>query len=430
MIKGYKEFIIPCFKPRHPIALVDGKGSIVKDMNGREYIDCFSGIAVTNVGHCHPKVVRAIRAQSEKLIHCSFAYYNPLALQLAMKLAEIAPGELKKSFIQNSGAEANEGAIKLAKKHTSRFGIASLFHAFHGRTYIAASIAGARRVKKGFFGPLAPGVVQVPYPYCYRCAFKLEYPECQTVCATSLQQALEYLPENQVAAFIAEPMTGSGGVMVPPNGYFKEVKKTLDEYGIVFIADEVQTGLGRTGKMFAIEYYNVKPDIMTMAKALAGGMQLGAFIAREEVANAFEPTDHTTTFMGAPVSTAAALASIEVLTEEKLPERAAKLGDAIMKKLKACSEECSIVGDVRGKGFLIGVEIVQDQATKEPDGKKATRVLEKCRKRGVLIGIGGWLHHNVLRFKPPLNIPEDQLNRAIEVLTSVLREESKSQTAQ
>ena len=388
--------------------------------DGKEYLDCFSGIAVCNAGHCHPRVLAAAREQMDKLVHCcTYVYYNPRAAECAKVLADITPGPLQKTFFSNSGAEAMEGAMRIAKQHTRRKEVVCLSMSFHGRTAATLSISGNRSAKKGT-GAYLSGIAFAPAPYCYRCPFKLKYPGCGCACAEHLAYVLRYNTAGDVAAFIAEPVMGEGGIIVPPPEYFEIAAEIMRGDGGVFICDEVQSGFGRTGKLFAIEHYDVEPEIMCMAKGIADGFPLGAFTVTAEIADAFAPGDHLSTFGGSPISCAAAMANVEVMQEEKLPEASAARGEQLMSRLKAFKEECCLVGDVRGKGLMIGIELVKD-ADKTPASDEARAVRAKCLENGVIVGVGGVLA-NVVRLQPPLVLTEDEADRAADVLQKVLVE--------
>ncbi len=401
-----------------PIEVERAAGCTVTGADGREYLDCFSGIATVNAGHGHPRVLAAAREQMEKLVHCcSYVYYNPRAAELAKRLAEVTPWALQKTFFGNSGAEAIEGAIRLAKQFTRRRELVCLTLSFHGRTAGTLSITGNRGRKKGF-GPYLSGVAFAPAPYCYRCPLKLSYPGCGVACADFLDHVLRYQTAGEVAAFVAEPVMGEGGIIVPPPEYLRRAVDIVRDDGGLFIADEVQTGFGRTGRLFAVEHYGVEPDILCMAKGIADGFPLGAFTALPDVAEAFTPGDHLSTFGGNPVCCAAALANLDVMQEEQLPAKAAERGEQLMARLAAIKERCPLVGDVRGKGLMIGVELVRD-AAKSPADAEAKEVRRLCREAGVLLGLGGALG-NVIRFQPPLVISPGEVDRAADAFAAAL----------
>ncbi|MCW8130603.1 MAG: aspartate aminotransferase family protein [Planctomycetota bacterium] len=408
----YAEYMLPvAAKTVEPIAVASAKGRTITDTTGKEYLDCFSGISVVNAGHGHPKILAAAHAQMDKLVHCcSYVYQAPAVGELAQKLAEVTPGALKKSFFGNSGAEAIEGAMRLAKQATGHREIVALGYSFHGRTLGTLSVTGNMARKKNN-GPYMGGVAFGPTPYCYRCPLKLEHPTCGLACAHALKDTIKQQTSGDVAAFLAEPVLGEGGILVPPGDYFRIATSIFHEHGALFIADEVQSGFGRTGKLFAIEHYGVEPDILAMAKGIANGFPLGAFIAREPVSEAMQPGDHLSTFGGNPISCAAAVANIEVLKEERLSENAAARGDELLARLRAFQEKSPKVGDVRGKGLMIGIELVRDRKTKEPADKEAKEIRVRLREAGVLVGVGG-VFGNVVRLQPPLSITAAECDRA------------------
>jgi len=422
IIGKYKKYLMTsCVKKLEPIVLVEGRGATVKDIEGKEYIDCWSGISVVNAGHCNPHVVEAATKQAKQLIHvCNYVYHTVPAAQLAAKLAEIVPGKLQKTFFSNSGAEAVECAVKVGRKFTKKHEVIALMCSFHGRTLGTLTWTGQASRKHYSMGPYLSGTAFAPAPYCYRCTLGQEYPDCDLQCAKMIEDIINYSTSNCVAAFIAEPILGEGGIIIPPNDYFKEAKKILDKYGILFIDDEVQTGFARTGKMFGIEHYGVDPDIITMAKGIADGFPLGACTSREDIGNSFDAGDHLSTFGGNPVSCAAALANIEYMLKEKLPQQAADKGKYLMKRLNELKEDYNIIGEVRGKGLIIGVELVKDQKAKTPAAQETVKIRDQCREKGVLIGHGG-VKGNVIRIQPPLVIDKQQMDKVIQTLDESLK---------
>jgi 4-aminobutyrate aminotransferase / (S)-3-amino-2-methylpropionate transaminase / 5-aminovalerate transaminase len=415
-IEKYNQYVITSFvKSIQPITVARARGAVVTDLSGREYIDCFAGISVVNAGHCHPAVVTAAKDQIDQLIHCcSYVYHVEAVANLAEKMAAITPGRLKKTFFANSGAEAIEGALKLAKLYTGKHEIVALQGGFHGRTWGALSVTGnAGRKRRG--GPYAPGVAFAPTPYTFR-----SHGTTTEGWARSLEEIIRLSTSNDVAAFIAEPVLGEGGIIIPPRDYFTEVKKVLDRHNILLIVDEVQSGFGRTGKMFAIEHYGVEPDLLVTAKGIADGFPLGAFTTRDEIAAAFQPGDHLSTFGGNPVSCAAALANIRVIEEEKLCEGAQQKGEDAQAVLKRMLKSTPAQADVRGLGLMIGIELVKDDDL-TPAADRAEAIRESCRKRGVLVGVGG-IYGNVLRIQPPLVIRKEQLDQALHAVEEALEE--------
>ena len=420
--KANKYLITSMVKKIEPVVISEAKDAVIKDVNGKEYIDCFSGISVTNSGHSQPEILEAAFRQARKFVHvCGYVYYVPVMVELAEKLAEITPGSLQKTFFSNSGAEAIECGLKLARKFTKKYEFIALMRSFHGRSIGTLSVTGQAGRKKYDMGPYLSGVSFAYPPYCYRCAFQKEYPECDMLCARSIKDVVEYCTSKGVAAFIAEPVMGEGGIIAPPKEYFKIVKEILDSYGILFIADEVQSGFGRTGKLFAIEHYDVEPDIMCMAKGIANGFPLGATIARADIGSSFEPGDHLSTFGGNPVSAAAALANIRVMLRDELPKQAAEKGEYLMKRLNELKSRFPIMGDVRGKGLMIGIELVEDKVRKTPAKSKTERIRDLAREKGLLIGSGG-SEGCVLRIQPPLVISRAQIDEALNVLEACIKE--------
>ncbi len=419
-VEKYAKYVNTAMVARvEPVVVERARGATYVDVSGKQYIDCFSGIAVTNAGHCHPKVIEAAKVQMEKLVHCcSYVYYSQPTADLAEKLAHITPGRLQKTFFGNGGAEAIEGALRLAKQFTGRTELVGLQGSFHGRSYATLSVTGnCGRKRRG--GPYMVGCTFLPAPYCYRCFYELQYPSCRLRCARALEEILLYNTYDSVAAFIAEPIMGEGGIIVPPEEFFLEVDKILKKHDILFICDEVQTGFGRTGRMFGVEHYGVEPDIMAMAKGIADGFPLSGFIARQEVADSFKPGDHLSTFGGNPVSCAAALANIRVLEEERLVEASAEKGAWFVERLQDLASRHRIIGDVRGKGLMIGVELVKDPISKEPAAEEGRSLRQACLERGVLLGLGGTFG-NVLRIQPPLVIEKAQMEEVVKVLGEAL----------
>ncbi len=417
----YKEYVNTAFlKAVEPIVIDRAEGATCFDENGKAYIDCFAGISTTNAGHANEAILAAAKAQMERVVHCcSYVYHVKAVADLAEKMAEITPGRLKKSFFANSGAEGIEGAVRLAKRYSNKNEAIALTQSFHGRSYATLSLTGNAGRKRGG-GPYMPGVAFTPAPYCYRCPFKIGDPErCDMACAEHLIDVIRCHTSENVAYFVAEPVMGEGGIIPPPADYFKRIKQILDHYEILFIADEVQSGFCRTGKMFAIEEYGVEPDIMVMGKGIANGFPISCFIAREEIADAFQPGDHLTTFGGNPVSCAAALANIEFMIERNLAEETTKKGEMLQESLKSLEPKNVAIGDIRGKGLMVGIEIVKDPKSKEPAPEEAGKIRSALREKGVLIGVGG-AFANVIRIQPPLIISENELERVTSLLKEVM----------
>jgi len=420
-IEKYKEYVnTSMLAGVVPVVFDRAEGAVVYGEDGGRYVDCFAGISVTVVGHNNPEVIEAAKEQLDKYVHCcSYIYYNKPMADLAEKLARITPGRLKKSFFGSSGAEAIEGALRMARTYTGKREFVALQASFHGRSYATLSITGNLARKKRA-GPYMPGVSFAPTPYCYRCAFKMEPESCGMRCAEYLDDIIRFNTSGDVAAFVAEPILGEGGIIPPPEPYFKKIKEILDHYGILLLVDEVQTGIARTGKMFAIEHYGVEPDIMVVAKGIANGFPLSAFIAPEEIADTFQPGEHLSTFGGNPVCCAASLATIDFLEKEGIADKVIQKEKLLKERLGSLKDKYNIVGDVRGKGLMIGVELVKDSA-KTPAAEEANAVRNKCLEKGLLIGLGGvWA--NVLRIQPPLIITDDQLDETVTIIEKSLGE--------
>ncbi len=427
IIRRDEQYVMQSFSRWYPLVACTGHGAILEDVDGNKYIDFNSGLAVLNVGHLHPKVVEAIKKQAGKLLHYSLTdFYYEEAVILAERLVKIAPGSFgKKVFFTNSGAEAIEGSMKIARGsfEGKRPYIIAFSGSFHGRTYGAMSLTSSKPVQRKWFSPLVPNIEHTPYPYCYRCPFKMEYPECDVWCIHFIEEWIlnKYVPSDEVAAIFLEPIAGEGGYIVPPPRVWRELRKLADKHGILIVSDEVQAGFGRTGKWFAIEHWGVPPDIIAVAKGIASGLPLGAIIGREDVMK-LPAGSHATTFGGNPISCAAALAVIDVIEEEKLLDNALKMGYYIMDRLSDLMEEVEIIGDVRGIGLMIGVELVKNRDTKEPAREELKKVLMECFKRGLLV-IGAGI--STIRIAPPLVITKEEVEVGLDILEDVIKKVSR-----
>ncbi len=419
-MEKYKKYVNTAFvKAVEPVVVEKASGSKIIDVDGKVYTDLYAGIAVANAGHVNPEVAAAAKAQIDKVVHsCAYVYHSIPVADLAEKIAEVTPGRLQKTFFGNGGAEANEGAMRMAKQFTKRTEFIALQGSFHGRSLATLSITGNKDRKKGG-GPYASGISFHPAAYCYRCPYAMSYPACDMYCAKQLERTIQFDTAGDVAAFIAETMMGEGGIIIPPKEYYKEIKKVLDKYGILLFLDEVQCGYGRSGKLFAVEHYDVEPDIMTFAKGIADGFPLSAFIARPEIADSFKPGDHLSTFGGNPVSCAAGLANLNFMLREKIPEKALAKGEKVVGELKELQKKAPLIGDVRGSGLMIGIELVRDKA-KTPANEEAGKIRAAMRQKGFLIGVGG-TYGNVLRFQPPLVISSEELSAAVAALAESLK---------
>lgn len=424
-VKKDESLISPSYGRFYPLVVESGTGCIVKDVDGNEFIDFNSGLVCLNVGHSHPKVVAAIKKQCDRFLHYSNTdFYYDEVITLAGKLAEIAPGNFeKKVYFGNSGAEAVEASVKLAKWHTRKQLFIGFISAFHGRTIGALSFTASKPTQKRYFFPLMPGVTHVPYPYCYRCPFKLTYPDCHYWCVDFIDEHVlqKYVPPEDTAAILYEPIQGEGGYVVPPPEYPQRLKKLADKYGLLLIDDEVQAGMGRTGKWFAIEHWNVEPDIVCSAKALAAGLPLGATIANAKIMD-WVAGSHASTFGGNPLSCAAANTVIDVVKEERLLENATKQGAYILKRLEELKEKSEIVGDVRGKGLMIGLEIVENKEDKKPAPEKVKEIMLRSWKRGVAVITCG---ASTVRIAPPLIITRELVDAALDIIEDTVKEVEK-----
>lgn len=394
------------------------RGAIVTDVEGRELIDFSGGIGVNNVGHCHPKVVAAIKDQAERYIHTCWhvAMYEPY-LELAKALNDLVPGNFEKmTLFANSGAEAVENAVKTARYATGRPAVICFENAFHGRTLLGMTLTSKVKPYKLKFGPLAPEVYRAPFAYCYRCPFNLTYPQCDVACADYLEHFfVEYVAAEITAAMIAEPVQGEGGFIAPPPEYFQKIAAICQKYGILLIADEVQSGAGRTGKFLAIEHWGVTPDIVTMGKSLAGGMPLSAITGRREIMSAPHVGGLGGTYGGNPICCRAALAVLEILLKDQLLERAVDLGQRVQTRLLQMQQQYELIGDVRGKGPMLAMELVTDREKKTPAPDQTRQLLQYCFEKGlILLSCGGY--GNVVRTLMPFTITDAELETGLQIL--------------
>jgi len=405
----------------YPLAVERAKGTVVVDMDENHFFDFMTGIAVTITGHCHPKVVAAIQDQAEKLIHICGTdfYYSPYA-RLCERLASLGPGDHDwLVFLGNSGAEAVEAAIKLARYHTKRQYIIAFHGAFHGRTCGAVSLTASKVKQRAGFSPLLPGVVHLPYANCYRCIYNLTYPECNVTCVECWRDTIfeTTLSPDEVAAIVVEPIQGEGGHIVPPLEYFVRLRKLCDDFNILFVADEIQCGMGRTGKFFALQHWDVIPDIITLGKGLGSGMPISAIMARRDIMT-WPPGSHGSTFGGNPVSCAASLATLDLL-EEELMDNAVRVGRYLKDRLVDIQSRHPIIGDVRGMGLMLAIEFVLDRTKKTRAPQIAEDFVQNCFRKGLLVlGCG----ECSVRFAPPLIVTQEEIDIAIEIIERVLND--------
>ena len=410
-----------------PYFVEKAKGAIVYDVDGRELIDFAGGIGVMNVGHSHPKVVEAIKRQAEMFTHTCFhiVMYEPY-LKLAEKLCALTPGSFPKmALFANSGAEAVENAVKVSRHYTKRQAIICFENGFHGRTYMAMTLTSKVKPYKFGFGPFMSEVYRMPFAYCYRCPFGLTYPACDVACADYMKDFfIGNVAAESTAALIVEPIMGEGGFITPPPEYFPKLIKICRDHGIVFVADEIQSGIGRTGKMFAMEHWGVEPDLVLVAKSVAAGMPLSALVGRAEMMNAPQVGGLGGTYGGNPVCCSAALAVLEIFEEENLLARSQALGEKLRQRFEAMQKRLEIIGDVRGVGAMLALELVKDRVSKEPAADVAKALVKFCYERGlVILSCGNF--SNVIRTLMPLVITDDQLERGLAILEEGLTTLSK-----
>ena len=421
LIQKDQTYVSPSYTRVYPLVAKRGKGAWVYDVDDNRFLDFTAGIAVCATGHCHPEVVRAIQEQAKRLIHMAGTdFYYESQIALAEKLASITQGEgSKRVYFGNSGAEAVEAAFKLARWHTKRELNIAFFGAFHGRTMGALSLTASKTIQKKYYYPLVPGITHIPYPYCYRCPYNLCYPTCGLACVSWVEENLfkTTMPPEEVAAIFVEPIQGEGGYIVPPPEFHGALKGIAEKYGILYVADEVQSGMGRTGKMFALEHYGVAPDIMALAKGIASGLPLGAMVARSDIMD-WEAGSHASTFGGNPVACEAALTTIRLL-EETLMANATAMGDRLLQGLRTLQKSYECMGDVRGKGLMVGVELVKDRETKERAVAWRDGLIKGAFQRGLLLlGCG----QNCIRFCPALTVTGEEVDVCLTIFEEALRD--------
>lgn len=414
-------YVTPYFASR-------AKGAEIWDIEGNRYLDFAGGIGVNNVGHCNEKVVAAIKDQAERFLHTCFhiVMYEPY-VELASRLNALTPGDFeKKTLLVNTGAEAVENAVKVARGHTKRPAIIVFEDAFHGRTLLTMTMTSKVKPYKFHFGPFAPEVYRMPYAYCYRCAFGLTYPSCGVACAHHFESfILNHVAAEETAAMVVEPVLGEGGFVVPPKEYFSILSESCKKHGIVFVVDEIQTGICRTGKLYAIEHFDVAPDLIISAKSLAGGMPLAAVTGRAEIMEQPQAGGLGGTYAGNPVSCSAALAVLDFIAEQDLSARGARIGARIRERFQSMSERFPLIGDARGLGAMMGLELVKDRKTKEPAAEAAKKIVSYAYEHGLIILTCG-RYSNVIRTLMPLVITDDQLEEGLDVLEQAFAEVSRT----
>jgi 4-aminobutyrate aminotransferase len=414
-------YVSPSYTRVYPLVVDNAAGLWVEDVDGNRFLDFTAGIAVNATGHCHPRVVEAIQTQADRLLHMSGTdFYYTAQIRLAEKLAALAPGQdMQRVYFGNSGAEAVEAAFKLARWHTKRELNIAFFGAFHGRTMGALSLTASKTIQKKHYNPLVPGITHIPYAYCYRCAYNLTYPQCHLYCVRWVEETLfrTTVPPEEVAAIFVEPIQGEGGYVVPPPEFHGEFSAIARKYGILYVADEVQSGMGRTGKMFAMEHFGVSPDIIALAKGIASGLPLGAMMAPARIMD-WEAGSHASTFGGNPLACQAAMATIDLL-EEGLMANAGVQGERLMSGLRQMQSRFECMGDVRGRGLMVGVELVTDRERKTPAADWRARIIQHAFEKGLLIlGCG----QNSIRFCPALTVSPDEIDVCLSIFEACVKE--------
>jgi len=421
IVERDRAVISPSYTRTYPFVIARGEGAVVEDVDGNRFLDFNAGIAVVATGHSHPKVVEAVRRQAEKFLHMSGTdFYYENMVELAEKLTRLVPGGLpRRAYFGNSGTEAIEAAIKMARYHTGREKFIAFLGGFHGRTLGSLALTASKTAQRRSFGPLMSGVTHIPYAYCYRCAYGKQPETCHVECLRVLEETYfkQLIPADEVAGIVFEPIQGEGGYYVPPQKWFDELQAIAARHKIPLIVDEVQCGMGRTGRLFASEHFNLVPDIVALAKGIASGLPLSATLARMEFMQ-WKPGAHASTFGGNPVSCAAALATLELL-EQGLVENAARVGARMMARMGEWPRQFPCVGDVRGRGLMIGFELVRDQATREKAPEVRDRLVQRLFQRGLLVLGAG---ENSIRLSPPLVLTNDQADFAMDSIEDCLRQ--------
>ncbi len=403
---------------REPLMIVEGHMQYLWDETGRRYLDAFAGIVTVSVGHCHPKIIEKVQEQDGRLQHATTIYLHPTIVQFAEKLASKMPSGLTRSYFTNSGSEANEIAILSSREYTGNQDVVALRNGYHGGTSTAMSLTAHGTWK--FKTNASSHVLHTHAGYCYRCPYGLEYPSCDLKCAHDIKSVIEYQTPGEIACFIGEPVQGVGGAVTPPREFFQIVYDIVRQHGGLCIADEVQGGFGRTGHHYwSHQNYDVVPDIVTMAKGIGNGVPLGAMTTTEPISEMMKNRVHFNTFGGNPISMTQGLATLEVIDEENIQQNALKVGTHLKNRLLELQDKQPLIGEVRGLGLMLGVELVTDRQTKEPASTQAADAMEMCKQRGLIIGKGG-LKGNTLRIKPPMCITTDDADFLVDCLDEVL----------
>jgi 4-aminobutyrate aminotransferase / (S)-3-amino-2-methylpropionate transaminase / 5-aminovalerate transaminase len=406
-----------CMSQQAPLVWEKAQGLTVQDVDGNIFLDMTSGVLVTNVGHCHPEHVKAIQGAVGNLMNC-YDFPTPSRVLFSKRLVELTPLNLDKVFLITTGSEATESAMRVAKRFTKKHEIISFYGAFHGRTFGAMSMAGKTATKKNF-GPVMPGTIQVPYPYCYRCPFKMEKETCGMFCFDFIETVLKAESTNDIAALIIEPYQGAAGFIFPPEGYLSKLDEWCKKRNIIFILDEVQASFGRTGKLFALEWEGLEPNLLCLGKGIGSGIPTAALMAESRIMDSLGVGEMSSTTGGNPISCTAGLAVLNIIEKEKLVENSQKMGKLMKDRLIMISERSKYLGDIRGKGLVIGMEFVEDKKSKMPSEAKTIEFINRCVGMGVIFGRVG-NYGNVIRVAPPLVITEAEANEALDVIEKVI----------
>ncbi len=407
-----------CTTQQAPVVWDHAEGVVVTDVDGNRYIDFTSGVLVTNVGHSHPKHIRAVQAAAARLMNC-YDFPTPSRVELAERLVALAPENLDQAFMLTTGSEATEAAVRVAKRATGRHEVLSFYGAFHGRTYGAMSLAGKTGTKRQF-GPTLPGCLHAPYAYCYRCPFKMRPETCGFHCVDFIDDVVNAESTGDLGAMIVEPYQGAAGFVFPPEGYLTRLQEWCRDHDVLFILDEVQSSFGRTGKMFALEWEGLRPNLLCVGKGIGSGVPTAALLAESRLFASLGPGEMSSTTGGNPLSCAAGLAVLEIMEEERLADNALKVGRMMLERLRRMAETVEALGDVRGRGLVIGLEFVEDRASRTPSEALTKEVVHRCCQAGLLVGRVG-VYGNVIRVAPPLVITEEEAEEALDILGEVLK---------
>ncbi|MGQ9673113.1 MAG: aspartate aminotransferase family protein [Candidatus Aminicenantales bacterium] len=412
-----KRFEPRCMNWQAPVVWDRAQGAEIWDVDGKHYFDWTSGVLVANVGHAHPHLAAALAEQAKRLLN-TFDFPTPQRIALAQKLVELMPPHLNKVIFMTTGAEAMDASLRIARRYTQKFEIVAFWGGFHGRSFGPMSVTGLPKIKR-HFGPMVPGTVLAPYPYCYRCPFEKAHPDCELFCLKFLDQVVEVESSGYLAAVVVEPYQGTSGFVFPPPGYMKKLEEWAKKRGLVFILDEVQSSYGRTGKMWAFEHENLKPDILCLGKGIGSGAPISAVISTPDIFACLGPGEMSSTMGGNPLCCAGGLAVLEIMAQENLVEKAAVNGEYLKNHLLRLKDRFSFIGDVRGMGLVYGIEFVKDRATKEPAADLAKEIVLRCVANGLMCGKLG-IYGNVMRVAPPLVITPEQIDQSVAILEKVL----------